>query len=87
MALNDPPLRLVNARTGFIVVEYRGKETLFRDPFLMKQMRLQGVPIPLPLRSAYGGKARILLGDPLFQKAFREVYCPLAFGPEVYRWR
>ncbi len=50
-------------------------------------LRIQGIAIPLQLQEKYQQKAFVKLGDPLFQKAFCEIYCPQYFGSKEYEWK
>lgn len=80
-------MQLINSKTGFLVAEYRGDETIFYDRFLEAEMRKRGVSIPPPLQSSFGGKSSIRLGDKDFQRAFKEVYCTLVLDPHKHQWK
>ena len=79
-------MKLVNVKSGFVVVEYQGDKTIFHDRMLEKEMTVRGVSIPPPLRSEYGGKSSVRLNEKEFQKAFKEVYCGLAFNSPSFKW-
>jgi len=84
---NGEPLKLVNTKTGFVVVEFRQGKAEFFDRFLEAEMKETGILIPPYLLKAFGDKEMILLGDPLFEKAFVEVYYPLCIANAVYQWQ
>lgn len=79
-------MKLVNVKSGFVVVEFSKGEIRFGDRFLEAEMRKAGVLIPQVRRAEYGEKERVLLGDPLFQKAFVEIYVPLNIASSTYSW-
>lgn len=79
-------MKLVNLKSQFVVVEYSGKETIFHDKILEKEMKERGVLIPQALRDRFGGKANIRMADPEFQVAFKEVFCPNVFNPQNFEW-
>ena len=82
----DNIMKLVNTKSGFVVVEYRGDKTIFHDRILEKEMTARGVSIPPPLRSKYGGKSNVRLNEKEFQKAFKEVYCEQALNTPSFKW-
>jgi len=82
----DPTMKLVNVKSGFIVVEFSQGKTRFGDRFLEAEMKKAGVLIPQAKRAEFDGKESILLGDPLFQKAFVEIYVPLYIASPTYQW-
>lgn len=79
-------MKLINVKSGFVVVEYQGNKTIFHDRMLEKEMTVRGVIIPPPLRSEYGGKSSVRLDEIEFQKAFKDVYCKQAFNSQAYQW-
>jgi hypothetical protein len=79
-------MQLINKETGFVLVEYKKDTTIFHDRFLAKQMAQRGILIPPALRSAFENKQVIRLNDPLFQKAFKEVYFPLSIHSPAFEW-
>lgn len=81
-----PSMKLVNVKSGFVVVEFSKGETHFGDRFLEAEMRKAGILIPQAKRAEFGGKDSVLLGDPLFQKAFVEIYVPLNIASSTYSW-
>jgi len=81
------PMKLVNIKTGFIVVEFKEGKAEFRDRFLEVEMKETGILIPPFLAKTFGDKEVIFLGDPLFEKAFIEVYYPLCIANVVYQWQ
>lgn len=86
-ALNGEDMKLVNTKTGFVVVEFQDGKAQFHDRFLEAEMKETGILIPPALVSNYQDKEVIFLGDPLFEKAFIEVYYPLCIANVVYQWQ
>ena len=82
----EKKMKLVNLKSGFIVVEYKGEKTIIHDRVLEKEMTVRGVIVPPALRSEYAGKAAVRLSDKEFQKAFKELYSAQAFNAKNYHW-
>lgn len=80
-------MKLVHKSTGFIVAEKQGRTVSIKDPFLAKELKLKGISIPAPLRDKFGGKAVVKMDDPLFPKAFEEVYLRLNREKSSYEWK
>jgi hypothetical protein len=80
-------MQLVNVKTGFVVVEYKGKKTLFHDRFLEQSMKKHGILIPPFKREDFAGKTVVRLSDKDFQKAFKEIYYPFSMSPQTYQWQ
>ena len=89
IALLNPgsPVKLVNTKTGYVVVEFQAGRVLFYDRFLEAEMKGSGILIPPSLLNEFDGKETILYGDPLFEKAFIEVYYPLNIPSQTYKWQ
>lgn len=81
------PMKLVNAKTGFVVVEFKNGKAQFHDRFLEAEMKETGIKIPPNMADAFGGKEVICLGDSLFQKAFVEIYYPYSIAQSIYHWQ
>lgn len=79
-------MRLVNLKSNKPIVEFRGEETVFYNKFLEKEMRMLGIPIPSGLRGDFEGKDTVYLENQNFQKAFKEIYYPVAMGAHLFRW-
>ena len=79
-------MRLVNKNNDFVVVEFKGNNTVIYDNLLKKEMEEVGVQIPYVFRAHYGGKLVVKFGDDLFQRAFKEVFYPSKLNQETYRW-
>ena len=84
---NGEPMKLVNTKTGFVVVEFKQGKAEFHDRFLETEMKETGILIPPFMIDAFQGKEVIFLGDPLFEKAFIEVYYPFCIANVVYQWQ
>jgi len=79
-------MKLVNTKTGFVVVEFQNGKALFHDRFLEAEMKETGILIPRPHLAEYGNREVIFLGEDLFEKAFIEVYYPLCIANSLYQW-
>jgi hypothetical protein len=79
-------MKLVNTRTGFVIVEFKGGAPLFHDRFLEAEMKERGIAIPVSRKSEFNGKDTIYIDDPLFQRAFAEIYVPLTIASSNYQW-
>ena len=79
-------MKLINQKSGFVVAEYQGENTIIHDRILAKEMAVRGVIIPPAIRSEYDGKSAVRLNDKEFQKAFKELYSPQVFNAKNYRW-
>jgi len=79
-------MKLINKKTGFIVVEFQKGKVQFHDRFLEAEMKETGILIPPAMTDQFEGKEVIFLGEPLFEKAFLEVYYPLCIANSVYQW-
>lgn len=79
-------MKLINLKANFVVAEFQGDNTLIYDRMLEKEMRVRGIVIPGPLREKYKQKSAVLLSDPEFQKAFKEIYCQQVFCTGSYKW-
>lgn len=84
---NGEDMKLVNTKTGFVVVEFKEGKVEFHDRFLEAEMRETGILIPPIMSQGFSGKEVIFLGDALFEKAFVEVYYPLCIANNVYQWQ
>ena len=81
-------MKLVHSVTGFVVVEFsqEGKPA-FNDRFLKAEMEEQGILIPPSMRTQFNNQEVVYLDDPLFSKAFVEVYFPLCIADPAYEWQ
>lgn len=79
-------MRLVNLQSNKPIVEFRGDEVVFHNKFLEKEMRLLGIPIPNGLRGDFEGQDTVYLESKNFQRAFKEIYYPVAMGSHLFRW-
>lgn len=86
-ALSGEPMKLINTKTGFVVVEFREGKAQFHDRFLEAEMKETGILIPPLFAHNFEGKEVIYFGDPLFEKAFIEVYYPLCIANSLYQWQ
>ncbi len=84
---NGEDMKLINTKTGFVVVEFKKGKVEFHDRFLEAEMKETGILIPPAMFKSYGNKEVIFLGDALFEKAFVEVYYPLCIANTVYQWQ
>ena len=72
-------MKLVNTKTGYVIVEFNEGKAHFNDRFLEAEMKETGIWIPPALASSFENKETIYLGDPL--------YYPLCISPIVYQWQ
>ncbi|MCB1181009.1 MAG: hypothetical protein KDK55_03185 [Chlamydiia bacterium] len=79
--------RLINVKTGDILVEFVGEKTFFYNKFLENEMRDLGIVIPHGMRGLYEGNDKIRLKDSLFQQAFREIYYLTSMNPDLFIWK
>lgn len=84
---NGEHMKLINTKTGCVIVEFKNGKAEFFDLFLKDEMKETGILIPPSLAQNYENKEVIFLGDPLFEKAFMEVYYPVCISHSVYQWR
>lgn len=84
---NGEDMKLVNMKTGLIVVEFKEGKVEFHDRFLEAEMRETGILIPPMMGQNFENKEVVFLGDPLFEKAFIEVYYPLCIANNIYQWQ
>lgn len=87
--LAEPPqeLRLINTKTGHVVVEFCDDAIQFHDRFLELEMEEVGILIPFSLQPEFLNKEIIYLDDPLFKKAFLEIYYPICIANSLYQWQ
>jgi hypothetical protein len=81
---NGETVKLVNKKTGFVVVEFLEGKAIFHDRFLEPEMRESGIAIPHELKPEFENKDRVLLEDPLFEKAFKEIYYRFYIPHSIY---
>ena len=79
--------KLMNMETGAVVVEFVDGSVEFGDCFLELEMELNGIYIPSSKKMDFEGKEIVYMNDPLFEKAFREVYDPLCIANSLYQWQ
>ena len=79
--------QLVNIETGSVVVEFINGQARFNDCFLEIEMKQTGIYVPPAKQPDFDNKAVIYLGDPMFEKAFIDVYYPLCIANSLYQWQ
>jgi hypothetical protein len=79
--------KLMNRETGSVVVEFVDGSVAFGDCFLELEMELNGIYIPPSKKMDFDGKEIVYMSDPMFEKAFREVYDPLCIANSLYQWQ
>jgi len=80
-------MKLVHPKTGFIVAEEEKNNIIFHDRFLEKDLKKNGIAIPVFLRKKFHGKAIIRWEDEEFSHAFKEVYIPFSMASEKFQWK
>lgn len=83
----EEAMKLVNTQTGYVVVEFQKGKAQFNDRFLEAEMKESGILIPPALSDQFDGKEVIFPDDPLFEKAFVQVYYPLCISNQTYEWQ
>ena len=83
------PMQLVDKNTGKVILEFKDEAVTFYSPFLEAQFEERGILIPPLMQPEFQGKQEVLLGDPLFKKAFIEIYLPfyMAGANSPYEWK
>lgn len=84
---NGEDMKLINLKTGFIVVEFKEGKAEFHDRFLEAEMKETGILIPPVMTKDFENKEVVFLGDALFERAFVEVYYPLCIVNSIYQWQ
>jgi hypothetical protein len=79
--------KLVNIETGSIIVEFINGEIRFGDRFLEIEMQQAGIYIPPSKTQDFDNKEIVYMVDPLFEKAFTEIYHPLCIANSLYQWQ
>lgn len=85
-ALSSETMKLVDTEDGDVLIEFIEGRVQFLNWFLERVMTKNGIFIPPYLQSEFGNKKVIFLDDPLFQKAFIEVYCKFSLTNPSYQW-
>lgn len=80
-------MKLINTKTGYIVVEFENGKAQFHDRFLEAEMKETGIFIPASMTPDFEGKEVVYLGEPFFERAFVEVYYPLCIANSLYQWQ
>ena len=78
--------KLINAETGSVIVEFLDGKIQFYDRFLETEMKESGIYIPRSKTSDFQDKEIVYLGDPMFEKAFIDVYYPFCIANSLYQW-
>ena len=86
-SLNGESMKLVHKETGHIMLEFQDDTVIFHNWFLEKEIGKMGIFIPPIVRTQFGGKEVIFANDPLFKKAFTEVYCRFELPTSSYEWQ
>jgi len=80
-------MKLVHKKTGYIIAKKTKDHLSINDPFILEEIKLKGISIPLFLRSQFNGHDVIKMGDPLFNKAFEQVYIKFAMKADGIDWQ
>lgn len=80
-------MKLVHKQTGNVVVEFKDNITTFHNPFLEKEIKQRGIFIPPFMRDQFDGKEIVFMTDPLFEKAFVDVYWQFTMPKTQYEWQ
>lgn len=79
--------KLVNMETGSVVVEFVNGKVQFTDWFLEIEMKKNGIYIPASIKQDFDGKEIVYMDDPIFERAFIDVYYPLCIANSLYQWQ
>lgn len=79
-------MKLIHVKTKKPVAEFKKNETKFFSETMQWLMENNGITIPDFLQGEYNNQFVVFLDDPLFQKAFKEIYYDLDMNPEEYVW-
>ncbi len=79
-------MKLIDSKTKQPLVNFHKKTVTFYNKYLEQEMQIMGIPVPHGLRGLFGGKDIIFLGDPEFEKAFREIYYLTSVDPSRFHW-
>ncbi len=79
--------KLMNTETGSVVVEFVNGKVQFTDWFLEIEMKKNGIYIPPSMKQDFDGKEIVYMGDPVFERAFIDVYYPLCIANSLYQWQ
>jgi len=86
-SLSALDLSLINQETGRIIVTFKDGKPHFQNRLLEEEMSVIGIQIPFLLAPEFDDRSVIYLHDPLFEKAFLEVYCPTFLSDTIYQWQ
>lgn len=81
------PMKLVCKNTGHVVAEIRDDHVVFHSRLFERIAVEHGIFIPPLARKQFEGKETVFLGDPLFPKAFVEVFCRFDLPSSLYEWQ
>ena len=79
-------MKLINTKTGFVLIEFKNGHSQFYHGLLEAILKNWGVSIPYPVLEQFEGKYTIFPDDPLFEKAFVEIYCQRHLNDPCYQW-
>lgn len=83
---NNEVIKLVNTKTGSVFVEFKNGHPQFYNWLLEAILKDWGVSIPYPVLEQFEGKYTIFPDDPLFEKAFVEIYYERHLNDPCYQW-
>jgi hypothetical protein len=78
---------LIHVKSGYVMATTDGDKVTVKDPILYKELSLKGISIPQDKRNAYHEKKVVFMDDPLFPKAFRELYLKKDIDHAEFRWK
>jgi hypothetical protein len=80
-------MKLVHPKTGFVVAEEEKNTLVVHDRFLERDLKKNGIPIPVFLREKFNRKAVVRCDDENFPRAFKEVLIPFSLASEKLQWQ
>lgn len=79
-------MKLVHVKSNDPVVELNKSDTKIFSEIMDWDMKNNGIAIPEYLQEDYNDQFVVFFDDPLFQKAFKEVYYAFRMNHEEYKW-
>ena len=79
-------MKLVNHKTGFVLLEFVDEKPVFFDKYLEEALTHEGIIIPPAFKKSFKGKSVIRVEDKDFYKAFTKVYYPMSMNKMIFVW-
>jgi len=79
-------MKLIHVKTNDPVVELDKEKTKIFSEMMEWDMKNNGIAIPEYLQEQFNDQFVVFFDDPLFPKAFKEVYYELRMNQDEYKW-